>query len=51
MTPNLNIKPDIIISVKQVFGIDSELKVEGFSKKNEYVPDIDKHYKFDRDTT
>jgi cobaltochelatase CobS len=51
LTPNLNIKPDIQISVKQVFGIDSELKVEGFSKKNEYVPDIDKHYKFDRDTT
>jgi len=51
LTPNLNIKPDIKISVKQVFGIDSELKVEGFSKKNEYVPDIDKHYKFDRDTT
>ena len=51
MTPNLNIKPDIKISVKQVFGIDSELKVEGFSKKNEYVPDIDKDYKFDRDTT
>ena len=51
MTPNLNIKPDIKISVKQVFGIDSELNVEGFSKKNEYVPDIDKDYKFDRDTT
>ena len=51
MTPNLNIKPDIKISVKQVFGIDSELNVEGFSKKNEYVPDIDKHYKFDRDTS
>jgi cobaltochelatase CobS len=51
LTPNLNIQPDIKISVKQVFGIDSELKVEGFSKKNEYVPDIDKHYKFDRDTT
>ena len=40
-----------MISVKQVFGIDSELKVEGFSKKNEYVPNIDKDYKFDRDTT
>ena len=51
MTPNLNIQPDIKISVKQVFGIDSELKVEGFSKKNEYVPDIDEHYQFDRDTT
>jgi cobaltochelatase CobS len=51
LTPNLNIQPDIKISVKQVFGIDSELKVEGFSKKNEYVPNIDKDYKFDRDTT
>ena len=51
MTPNLSIQPDIMISVKQVFGIDSELKVEGFSKKNEYVPNIDKDYKFDRDTT
>jgi len=51
LTPNLNIQPDIMISVKQVFGIDSELKVEGFSKKNEYVPNIDKDYKFDRDTT
>ena len=51
MTPNLNIKPDIKISVKQVFGIDSELNVEGFSKKNEYVPEIDKNYKFDKDTT
>ena len=51
MTTNLNIQPDIKISVKQVFGIDSELKVEGFSKKNEYVPNIDKDYKFDRDTT
>ena len=51
MTPNLSIQPDIMISVKQVFGIDSELKVEGFSKKNEYVPNIDKYYKFDRDTT
>ena len=40
-----------MISVKQVFGIDSELKVEGFSKKNKYVPNIDKDYKFDRDTT
>ena len=51
MTPNLNIKPDIKISVKQSFGIDSEMEVEAFSKKNEFVPEIDKDYKFDRDTT
>ena len=51
MTPNLNIKPDIKISVKQSFGIDSDMKVNAFSKKNEFVPEIDKDYKFDRDTT
>ena len=51
MTNNLNIQPDIKLSVKQTFGIDSEMKVDAFSKKNEFVPEIDKDYKFDRDTT
>ena len=44
-------KPDIKISVKQTFGIDSEMQINAFSKKNEYVPEIEKDYKFDRDTT
>ena len=44
-------KPDIKISVKQIFGIDTEMEVEAFSKKNEFVPKIDQDYKFDRDTT
>ena len=51
MTPNLNIQPDIKISLKQTFGISSDMEVDAFSKKNEYVPEIDKNYKFDRDTT
>ena len=51
MTPNLDIKPDIKVSLKQTFGIDSEMEVDAFSKKNDYVPEIDKSYKFDRDTT
>ena len=51
MTPNLDIKPDIKISVNQTFGIKTEMQVDGFAKKNQYVPDIDKNYKFDRDTT
>ena len=51
MTPNLNIQPDIKVSLKQTFGIDSEMEVSAFSKKSEYVPEIDKNYKFDRDTT
>ncbi len=51
MTLNLNIKPDIKVNTKQLFGIDSDLEIEAFSQKNEYVPEIDKTYKFDRDTT
>jgi len=30
---NLNIQPDIKLSVKQTFGIDSEMKVDAFQKK------------------
>tara|TARA_B100001027_G_scaffold213284_1_gene183757 strand:- start:124 stop:1098 length:975 start_codon:yes stop_codon:yes gene_type:complete len=48
---NINIKPDIKISIKQTFGIDSKMEVDAFSKKSELVPDIDKDYVFDRDTT
>ena len=51
MTPNLDLTPDIKVSVKQTFGIDSGMEVDAFSKKSEYVPEIDKTYKFDRDTT
>ena len=51
MNENINTIPDIKISVKQTFGIDSNLEVDAFSKKNEYVPEIDKNYKFDKDTT
>ena len=51
MTPNLNIQPDIKVSLKNTFGIDSDMEVDAFSKKSEYVPEIDKNYKFDKDTT
>ena len=44
-------KPDLKISVRQTFGIDTDMELEGFSKKNEFVPKIDQNYKFDKDTT
>ena len=43
--------PDIKISVRQSFGIDSDLQVPGFSQATEYVPEVDDAYRFDRDTT
>ncbi len=43
--------PDITISVRQTFGIDSELQVPAFSQPTEHVPQLDEAYRFDRDTT
>jgi cobaltochelatase CobS len=51
LTLNLNLKPDIKISLNQTFGIESDMKIDAFSKRSEYVPEIDKNYTFDRDTT
>ncbi|MEE9267727.1 MAG: AAA family ATPase, partial [Gammaproteobacteria bacterium] len=43
--------PDIQISVRQTFGIDSELEVPAFSQSSEHVPPTDDAYRFDHDTT
>ncbi|NNG04494.1 MAG: cobaltochelatase subunit CobS [Inquilinus sp.] len=43
--------PDIKVSVQQTFGIESDMQVPGFSHGNEYVPNIDEAYRFDRETT
>lgn len=43
--------PDITISVRDVFGIDSDMKVPAFSQSTEHVPDLDPTYRFDRETT
>ena len=51
MNTNLNIEPDIKISVKQTFGIDSDMEVDAFSKRNELVPTLDPDYVFDAPTT
>ena len=43
--------PDITISVRQTFGVDSDMEVSAFSVGEEHVPEIDNAYQFDRDTT
>jgi cobaltochelatase CobS len=43
--------PDVQVQVRDVFGIDSDLVVPGFSFRTEHVPELDPTYKFDRDTT
>jgi cobaltochelatase CobS len=43
--------PDIRISVRQYFGIDSDMVVPAFSTRAEQVPLPDDSYRFDHDTT
>ncbi len=45
------VKPTEEISVREVFGIDSDMVVKGFEDRSERVPDMDSTYKFDPDTT
>jgi cobaltochelatase CobS len=48
---DLSAKPTEDISVREVFGIDSDMKVKGFADRTDRVPELDSTYKFDRDTT
>ena len=43
--------PDLKISVRQLFGIDSDMEVPAFSEPEDHVPDVDDAYRFDHDTT
>ncbi|MTJ81203.1 MAG: cobaltochelatase subunit CobS [Telmatospirillum sp.] len=43
--------PDIQISVRQTFGLDSDMMVPAYSSSSEYVPERDDAYRFDHDTT
>jgi cobaltochelatase CobS len=43
--------PDMKVSVRQVFGIDSDLEVPAYSNSNEHVPDLDPDYLFNREVT
>ncbi len=44
-------EPDRPLSVAETFGIRSDLTVRGFSRRTDYVPELDPAYQFDRDTT
>ncbi len=46
-----NAKPTETISVRDVFGIDTDMTVKGFAERIDRVPDEDPTYKFDPDTT
>ena len=43
--------PNTTLDVHTAFGIDTTMKVPAFTKANEYVPERDTAYRFDRETT
>lgn len=43
--------PENTVSVRETFGIDSDMQVPAFADRTEHVPDIDSTYVFDHDTT
>ena len=43
--------PDMKVSVRQLFGIDSDMEVPAYSQGEDHVPDVDPDYRFDRATT
>ena len=47
----LRATPDTTVSVRAVFGIESDLHCPAFSERGDHVPAIDEAYRFDPDTT
>ena len=48
---DIDTKPTEDISVRDVFGLDTDMMVKGFADRTERVPELDSTYKFDPDTT
>ncbi len=47
----LNLVPDRSVSVREMFGVDTAMKVPAFSERDSHVPDLDEAYRFDPQTT
>jgi cobaltochelatase CobS len=50
-TLDIDTKPTEDISVREVFGLDTDMVVKGFAERTDRVPELDSTYKFDPDTT
>ena len=45
------IRPDREVSVREVFGIDTDMTAPAFSERDDHVPEIDPVYRFNKDVT
>ena len=49
--PLLTLAPDKKVSIREMFGVDSDMEVPAFSTRDPHVPDVDPAYRFDPQTT
>src|SRR4051812_13653999 len=49
--PLLTLMPDRKVSIRELFGVDSDMQVPAFSEPDPHVPDLDEAYRFDPQTT
>ncbi|HEY5289837.1 MAG TPA: cobaltochelatase subunit CobS [Caulobacteraceae bacterium] len=47
----LELKPNRLVSIREMFGVDSDMLVPAFSERDSHVPDLDEAYRFDPLTT
>ena len=45
------LRPERMVSVRDVFGIDTELRVPAFAERDDHVPEVDPAYRFNHDVT
>ena len=46
-----DMRPELRLSVRELFGLDSDLRVPAFAQRDEHVPEIDAAYRFNPDVT
>ncbi|MCK5908726.1 MAG: AAA family ATPase, partial [Caulobacter sp.] len=49
--PLITLVPDKWVTLRDAFGVDSDMKVPAFSHRDPHVPEIDSAYRFDPQTT
>ncbi len=51
MTDITLIRPDKVLTARELFGIDSDLQIPFFSERDDHVPEVDTAYRFNPDVT
>ncbi|WP_076999755.1 AAA family ATPase [Variovorax sp. KK3] len=51
MNDTTALRPDRLLSVREVFGIDSDMMAPAFAERDDHVPEVDEVYRFNPDVT